>query len=69
MARAGHVGPRVSPMIARRPVPKRHWRSCGHAPLPSGAEALNEPFSAFLGQWVHRLAWQAGAHAMEVVAI
>jgi hypothetical protein len=30
-----------------RPVPKRHWRSYGNDPLPSGAEALDEPFSAF----------------------
>jgi hypothetical protein len=30
-----------------RPVPKRHWRSYGNDPLPSGAEALDEPFDAF----------------------
>jgi hypothetical protein len=30
-----------------RPVPKRPWRSYGDAPLPSGQEALDEPFSAF----------------------
>jgi hypothetical protein len=30
-----------------RPVPKRHWRSYGNDPLPSGNEALDEPFSAF----------------------
>lgn len=30
-----------------RAPPKRHWRSYGTAPLPSGAEALGEPFSAF----------------------
>jgi hypothetical protein len=34
-------------MTARRPVPKRHWRSAGDAPLPTGAEALDEPFAAF----------------------
>jgi hypothetical protein len=34
-------------MTARRPVPKRLWRSYGDAPLPTGAEALDEPFSAF----------------------
>jgi hypothetical protein len=39
--------PRASAMTARRPVPKRHWRSYGDAPLPSGPEALDEPFSAF----------------------
>ena len=30
-----------------RPVPKRHWRSYGDDPLPSGKEALGEPLSAF----------------------
>jgi hypothetical protein len=30
-----------------RPVPKRHWRSYGNDPLPSGAEALDEPLRAF----------------------
>jgi hypothetical protein len=30
-----------------RPVPKRHWRSYGDDPLPTGQEALDEPFSAF----------------------
>ena len=26
---------------------RRHWRSYGIDPLPTGAEALDEPFSAF----------------------
>jgi hypothetical protein len=30
-----------------RPVPKRHWRSYGDHPLPTGAEALDEPLRAF----------------------
>ena len=30
-----------------RPVPKRHWRSYGDDPLPTGEQALHEPFSAF----------------------
>ena len=30
------------------PVPKRHWRTYGNNyPLPTGAEALDEPFAAF----------------------
>jgi hypothetical protein len=33
--------------MTARPVPRRHWRSYGDDKLPSGAEALNEPFSAF----------------------
>jgi hypothetical protein len=34
-------------MMKPRPVPARHWRSYGDAPLPSGREALDQPFSAF----------------------
>ena len=26
-----------------RPVPKRHWRSYGDDPLPTGQQALREP--------------------------
>jgi hypothetical protein len=33
------------PMTAR-PVPQRHWRSYGTDPLPTGREALEEPFRA-----------------------
>ena len=28
-------------------TPQRHWRSYGTDPLPTGAEALAEPFAAF----------------------
>ena len=31
--------------MTARPVPRRHWRSYGDAPLPTGAEALDEPLS------------------------
>jgi hypothetical protein len=30
-----------------RPPPRRHWRSYGNDPLPTGKEALDEPFRAF----------------------
>lgn len=30
-----------------RAPPVRHWRSYGDSKLPTGAEALDEPFSAF----------------------
>ena len=30
-----------------RAPPQRHWRSYGNDPLPSGIEALDEPFAAF----------------------
>jgi hypothetical protein len=33
--------------MTARPVPRRHWCSYGDAPLPTGREALDEPFSAF----------------------
>jgi hypothetical protein len=29
--------------MTARPVPRRHWRSYGDSPLPTGAEALDEP--------------------------
>ena len=35
-------------------LPQRHWRSCGTDPLPAGAEALDEPFSAF-PSWFMRI--------------
>jgi hypothetical protein len=40
-------------MIAR-PVPRRHWRSYGDDPLPTGREALNQPFNAF-PSWFMRI--------------
>jgi hypothetical protein len=30
-----------------RSVPRRHWRSYGNDPLPSGEQALDEPLRAF----------------------
>ena len=35
-------------------VPRRHWRSYGTEPLPTPAEALDEPFSAF-PSWFMRI--------------
>jgi hypothetical protein len=40
------MGPRAGQMTAR-PIPTRHWRTYGDYPLPTGAEALDEPFAAF----------------------
>jgi hypothetical protein len=37
-----------------RAPPRRHWRSYGNDPLPSGAEALDEPFAAF-PSWFMRI--------------
>ena len=33
--------------MTARPIPRRHWRSYGTDPLPTGSEALDEPFRAF----------------------
>jgi hypothetical protein len=33
--------------MSRTPIPVRHWRTYGDYPLPTGAEALGEPFNAF----------------------
>jgi hypothetical protein len=33
--------------MTARPIPVRHWRTYGDYPLPTGAEALDEPFAAF----------------------
>jgi hypothetical protein len=40
MRKSAAVGP-------ARTVPVRHWRSYGDHPLPSGAQALDEPLRAF----------------------
>jgi hypothetical protein len=42
-----------------RPVPRRHCRSYGTEPLPTGSEALNEPFSAF-PSWFLRITCELG---------
>ena len=33
--------------MSRVPPWRRHWRRHGAGPLPTGAEALDEPFAAF----------------------
>jgi hypothetical protein len=40
--------------MTARPIPTRHWRSYGTEPLPTGAEALEEPFAAF-PSWFMRI--------------
>jgi hypothetical protein len=39
--------PHDPPEMTRMPVPERYWRSYGNDPLPTGGEALDEPFAAF----------------------
>ena len=41
----------IKPRAAR---PKRHWRSYGDDPLPTGREGLDEPFRAF-PSWFMRM--------------
>jgi hypothetical protein len=40
--------------MTAQPVPRRHWRSYGNDPLPTGAEALDEPLLAF-PSWLLRI--------------
>jgi hypothetical protein len=40
--------------VSYRPPPARHWRSYGDDKLPTAAEALAEPFSAF-PSWFMRI--------------
>jgi hypothetical protein len=40
--------------MTARAVPRRHWRSYGDDPLPTGGEALDEPFSA-VPSWFMRI--------------
>jgi hypothetical protein len=40
--------------MTTRPIPKRHWRGYGNDPLPTGADALAEPFAAF-PSWFMRI--------------
>ena len=40
--------------MTARPIPTRHWRSYGTEPLPTGKEALDQPFSAF-PSWFMRI--------------
>ncbi len=42
-----HAGPVRQLGVTARPIPTRHWRSYGTEPLPTGREALDEPFRAF----------------------
>jgi hypothetical protein len=43
---SGWVWGQAGDPMSRAP-PRRHWRSYGNDPLPSGIEAMDEPFAAF----------------------
>jgi len=40
--------------MAASSIPARHWRSYGTDPLPTVAEAMGEPFTAF-SSWFLRI--------------
>jgi hypothetical protein len=45
--RSSPTGSRAAGSGDRATDPKRHWRSYGDDPLPTGREALDEPLAAF----------------------
>jgi hypothetical protein len=45
------------------PVPRRHWRSYGDHPLPTGEEALDEPLRAFPSSWFCALSASAAGRS------
>jgi hypothetical protein len=47
-----------------RPVPRRHWRSYGDHPLPTGAEALDEPLRAFPSWFLRIVCERCGKERM-----
>ena len=47
-----------------RAIPRRHWRSYGNDPLPSGAEALDEPLWAFPSWFLHIVCERCGKERM-----
>jgi hypothetical protein len=50
--------------MTARPVPTRHWWTYGNNhPLPTDAEALDEPFAAF-PSWFMRVSAQCGRERM-----
>jgi hypothetical protein len=47
-----------------RPVPRRHWRSYGNNPLPSGEQALDEPLRAFPSWFLRIVCERCGKERM-----
>jgi hypothetical protein len=47
-----------------RPVPKRHWRSYGDHPLPTGEQALDEPLRAFPSWFLRIVCERCGRERM-----
>ncbi len=47
-----------------RSIPRRHWRSYGDHPLPTGAEALDEPLRAFPSWFLRIVCERCGKERM-----
>jgi len=47
-----------------RPVPRRHWRSYGSDPLPSGEQALDESLRAFPSWFLRIVCERCGKERM-----
>ena len=56
-------GPRAGRMT-RTPIPVRHWRTYGSDPLPTGADALDEPFATFPSRFMHVTCDRCGQERM-----
>jgi hypothetical protein len=50
--------------MTARPVPRRHWRSYGNDPLPSGEQALDEPLRAFPSWFLRIVCERCGKERM-----
>jgi hypothetical protein len=46
------------------PAPRRHWRSYGDHPLPTGAEAFDEPLRAFPSWFIRIVCERCGKERM-----
>jgi hypothetical protein len=50
--------------MTTRPVPRRHWRSYGDHPLPTGEQSLDEPLRAFPSWFLHIVCERCGKDRM-----
>ena len=51
-------------LMPARPVPRRHWRSYGDHPLPSGEQAMDEPLRAFPSWFLRIVCERCGKERM-----
>jgi hypothetical protein len=51
-------------LMPARPAPKRHWRSYGNDPLPTGGQALDEPLRAFPSWFLRIVCERCGKERM-----